>query len=251
MLRTLPALLFLCATASAQPDERPPLFQSPRRPAVPAVKQLDRAKNPIDHFLLARLEGAGLSFSPEADRLALLRRVSFDLVGLPPTIDQQEAFLKDRSPAAYLRVVERLLASPRYGERQAQHWLDLVRYAETDGFKEDAFRPDAFRYRDWVIRALNANLPYDRFIRQQLAGDELEPGNPEALIATGLNRLWPDEWNAANLEQRRQEILDDTTDTAGLVFMGLTVGCARCHDHKYDPISQKDYFRLQSFFVAI
>src|SRR5262249_27157653 len=155
--------------------------------------------------------------------------------------------LSDNRPGAYARVVDRLLASPRFGERQAQHWLDLVRYAETDGFKEDALRPDAHRYRDYIIRSFNANLPYDRFIRQQLAGDELEPDNPEALIATGFNRLWPDEYNAANLEQRRQEILDDVTETTGLVFLGLTLGCARCHDHKYDPLSQKDYFRLQAF----
>src|SRR5262249_39019131 len=162
-----------------------------------------------------------------------------------------EAFLADTPPDAYGKVVDRLLASPRYGERWAQHWLDLVRYAESDGFKADDLRPDAHKYRDYVIRAFNADLPYDRFIRQQLAGDELEPDNPEALLATGFNRLWPDEYNAANLEQRRQEILDDTTDTAGLVFLGLTVGCARCHDHKYDPLPQKEYFALQSFFAAM
>ena len=148
-------------------------------------------------------------------------------------------------------MVDRLLASPHYGERWAQHWLDLVRYAETDGFKADDLRPEAYRYRDYVIRAFNADLPYDRFVRQQLAGDELEPDNPDALIATGFNRLWPDEYNAANLEQRRQEILDDVTDTAGLVFLGLTFGCARCHDHKFDPIPQTDYYRLQAFFAPM
>ena len=134
---------------------------------------------------------------------------------------------------------------------RAQHWLDLVRYAETDGFKADEHRPAAHRYRDYVIAAFNADLPYDRFVCQQLAGDELEPDNPQALIATGLNRLWPDEYNAANLEQRRQEILDDVTDTTGAVFLGLTVGCARCHDHKFDPTSQVDYFRLQAFFAPM
>jgi hypothetical protein len=205
--------------------------------------------NPVDAFILARLEAAGLVPSAPADRLRLLRRVTFDLTGLPPTAPEQEAFLADRSPDAYRKVVDRLLASPAFGERQAQHWLDLVRYAESDGFKEDAIRPETHRYRDWVIRALNDDLPYDRFVRLQLAGDELEPGNPDALIATGYNRLYPDEYNAANLEQRRQEILDELTDTTGLVFLGLTVGCARCHDHKYDPISQKDYYRLQAFFA--
>ena len=130
-------------------------------------------------------------------------------------------------------------------------WLDLVRYAETDGFKADDLRPEAYRYRDYVIRSLNADLPYDRFVRQQLAGDELEPDNPEAIIATGFLRLWPDEYNAANLEQRRQEILDDVTDTAGLAFLGMTFGCARCHDHKFDPIPQTDYYRLQAFFAPM
>jgi hypothetical protein len=192
-----------------------------------------------------------LAFSARADKLRLLRRVTFDLTGLPPTLAEQEAFLGDAAPDAYLKVVDRLLASPRFGERWAQHWLDLVRYAESDGFKADDLRPDAHKYRDYVIRAFNADLPYDRFIRQQLAGDEMEPNNPEALLATGFLRLWPDEYNAANLEQRRQEILDDVTDTTGLVFLGLTVGCARCHDHKYDPTLQRDYFSLQAFFAPL
>ena len=170
---------------------------------------------------------------------------------MPPTLAEQDAFLADKSPDAYRKVVDRLLASPRYGERWAQHWLDLVRYAETDGFKADDLRPEAHRYRDYVIRSFNADLPYDRFVRQQLAGDELEPDNPDALIATGFTRLWPDEYNAANLEQRRQEILDDVTDTTGLAFLGLTFGCARCHDHKFDPIPQNDYYRLQAFFAPM
>ena len=177
--------------------------------------------------------------------------MTFDLTGLPPTPEEQAAFLADRSPDAYEKVVDRLLASPRYGERWAQHWLDVVRYAETDGFKEDALRPNAYNYRDYVIRAFNADLPYDRFIRQQLAGDELEPDNPEALVATGYCRLYPDEYNAANVRQRRQEILDDVTDTTGLAFLGLTIGCAHCHDHKFDPILQADYYRLQAFFAPM
>jgi hypothetical protein len=189
--------------------------------------------------------------SPRADKSPLLRRVTFDLTGLPPTVAEQEAFLTDPSADAYKKVVDRLLASPRYGERWAQHWLDLVRYAETDGFKADDLRPNAFRYRDYVIKALNEDLAYDRFVRQQLAGDELEPDNPQALIATGFNRLGPDEYNAANLEQRRQEILDDVTDVTGQVFLGLTFGCARCHDHKFDPILQTDYYCLQAFFAPM
>jgi hypothetical protein len=192
-----------------------------------------------------------LERAPQADRRTLLRRVTFDLTGLPPTLAEQQAFLADESPDAYERLVDRLLASPRYGERWAQHWLDVVRYAESDGFKADDHRPNAYRYRDYVIDALNADLPYDRFIRQQLAGDELEPENPQALIATGFNRLWPDEYNAANLEQRRQEILDDITEVTGFAFLGLTIGCARCHDHKFDPISQAEHFQLQAFFAPL
>jgi hypothetical protein len=232
-------------------DDTSAFFRAPQRPPLPAVEDKKWAVNPIDAFILSRLEAEGLAPSPRAAKLRLLRRVTFDLTGLPPTVSEQEAFLSDRSADAYRKVVERLLASPRYGERWAQHWLDLVRYAETDGFKADDLRPAAHRYRDYVIQALNADLPYDRFVRQQLAGDELEPDNPDALVATGFLRLWPDEYNAANLEQRRQEILDDVTDVTGQVFLGLTFGCARCHDHKYDPILQTDYFRLQAFFTPM
>jgi hypothetical protein len=244
-------LAALLPTTAAGAERRSRLFDPPRRPALPAVKHRAWVANPIDAFILARLEARGLAPSARAGRLRLLRRVTFDLTGLPPSLAEQEAFLKDKSPNAYRKVVERLLASPAHGERWAQHWLDLVRYAESDGFKEDALRLDAHKFRDYVIGAFNADEPFDVFVRRQLAGDELEPDNPDALIATGFNRLWPDEYNAANLEQRRQEILDDTTDTAGLVFLGLTVGCARCHDHKYDPISQKEYFRLQAFFAPM
>jgi len=226
-------------------------FRPPVRPSVPVVRNSAWVANPIDAFILHALEVKGLEPNQPADKLTLLRRVTFDLTGLAPTPDEQRAFLADESSDAYARLVDRLLDSPHYGERWAQHWLDVVRFAETDGFKEDAMRPDAYKYRDYVIRAFNADLPYDRFIRQQLAGDELEPENPDALVATGLNRLYPDESNAADVRQRRQEIRDDLTDTTGLAFLGLTVGCAQCHDHKFDPISQVDYFRLQAFFAPM
>ena len=193
----------------------------------------------------------GTFAQPPADKLTLLRRVTYDLTGLPPTPKEQADFLADQSPEAYTKVVDRLLASPRYGERWAQHWLDLVRYSETEGFKKDDVRPDAYKYRDYVIRAFNDDLPYDRFIRQQLAGDELEPNNPQALIATGLLRLYPEEVNASNIVQQRQEILDDLTENTSLAFLGLTVGCARCHDHKFDDIKQMDYYRLQACFAAV
>jgi len=255
VMRSIAALLgtclFLFLGSRAETAEKSWAFVGPKKPQTPTVKATNRVANPIDAFVLARLEAKGLTLNTPAERLTLLRRVSYDLTGLPPTVAEQEAFLNDKSPDAYRKVVERLLASPRYGERWAQHWLDLVRYAESDGFKADVHRPLAHQYRDYVIKAFNNDLPYDRFVRQQIAGDELEPDNPEALIATGLNRLWPDEDNAANLEQRRQEILDDVTDTMGQVFLGLTVGCARCHDHKYDPTSQADYYQFQSFFSAM
>ncbi len=240
------------------PGAEPPLFNAgdwpfcpPERPAIPAVACADWVANPIDAFILYKLEAKGLGPSAPADKPSLLRRVTFDLVGLPPTPDELDAFLADDGAGAYERVVDRLLDSPRYGERWAQHWLDVVRYAETDGFKADEFRPAAHKYRDYVIRAFNADLPYDRFVSQQLAGDELEPDNPEAIIATGLNRLYPDESNAADVRQRRQEIHDNLTDTTSLAFLGLTVGCAQCHDHKFDPITQVDYFRLQAFFATL
>jgi Protein of unknown function (DUF1553)/Protein of unknown function (DUF1549) len=226
-------------------------FNSPARPAVPNIASPAWAANPIDRFVAASLEKAGLHPRPEAERAALLRRVTYDLIGLPPTTAELDAFLSDKSDGAYTRVVDRLLASPRFGERWAQHWLDLVRYAETEGFKADQLRPNAFRYRDYVIDSFNNDRPFDEFIRQQIAGDELEPDNPDALVATGFLRLYPDEDNAANLFQRRQEILDDVTDTTSLACMGLTMGCAQCHDHKFDDIPQTDYYRLQAFFVSL
>ncbi len=247
LLAGLLALVF-AGRASASGSS---LFQPPRRPDAPVVRNKAWCVNPIDAFVLARLEAAGVEPSPPADKLRLLRRVTFDLTGLPPTLDEQDVFLKDDSPGAYEKVVDRLLASPHYGEHMATDWLDLVRYAESDGFKADDLRPEAYRYRDYVIRSFNADLPYDRFVRQQLAGDELEPDHADAIIATGFLRLWPDEYNAANLEQRRQEILDDVTDTTGLAFLGMTFGCARCHDHKFDPIPQTDYYRLQAFFAPM
>src|SRR5262249_26969779 len=189
----------------------------------------------------------------EGDPVTLIRRVTFDLTGLPPTPEEIRAFVKESEAnpqAAYEALVDRLLASPRYGERWALFWLDLVRYAETDGFKADDVRPVAWRFRDYAIRSLNTDKPYSRFVQEQLAGDELFPDDPDALVATGFLRHYPDEFNAVNLEQRRQEILNDITDTTAQAFLGLTLGCARCHDHKFDPIMQKDYYRIQAFFAA-
>ncbi len=251
LLATALTCLCLCSPASA--DDKPWALRTPQRPATPSVRNGAWVRNPVDAFILAKLEAAGIAPSPEADPVTLVRRVTFDLTGLPPTPQEVEEFVTAygaKPQAAYEELVDRLLASPRYGERWAMFWLDLVRFAETDGFKADDLRPDAWRYRDYVIRSLNADKPYDRFVREQVAGDELYPDDADALIATGFLRHYPDEYNAVNLEQRRQEILNDITDTTGQVFLGLTLGCARCHDHKFDPITQKDYYRFQAFFAA-
>jgi hypothetical protein len=216
---------------------------------VPPETRTPWAKTDIDRFILAKLEEKKIAPNPPADRVTLIRRVTQDLIGLPPTPEEVQAFLSDQSPDAFEKVVDRLLASPHYGERWARHWLDLARYADSEGFKSDETRPNAWRYRDYVIRSFNADKPYDRFVKEQIAGDELYPGDPDALIATGFNRHFPDESNAANIMQRRQELLNDVTDVAGYTFLGLTIACARCHDHKFDPILQKDYYRLQAFFA--
>jgi hypothetical protein len=223
-------------------------FQPVKKSPVPAVKNEQWAKTPIDSFVLAKLEEAGLQPNPPADRLTLLRRATIDMTGLPPTQEEIQQFLSDNSPNAWEKVVDRLLASPAYGERWARHWLDVARYADSNGFKADETRPNIWRYRDYVIDAFNSDKPYDRFIKEQIAGDELYPGDPDALVAMGFNRNWIDETNAAALFTRRQETLDDMTTATGEAFLGLTFGCARCHNHKFDPILQKDYYRLQAFF---
>ena len=236
-------------------------FQPVRRPSPEDAETRGRgdagkaaapraATNPIDAFIRARLAQEGLAPAPPASRETLLRRVTLDLIGLPPTTAEIDAFVADRSPHAFERVIDRLLASPHYGERWGRHWLDLARFAETDGFEHDAVRPNAWRYRDYVVRAFNADKPYDRFIREQIAGDELYPGEPDALIATAFNLLGPDMVDSADQIQRRRNTLNDMTDTTALAFLGLTMGCARCHDHKFEPISQRDYYSLQAFFAS-
>jgi hypothetical protein len=224
-------------------------FQKVVNPPVPAVANKAWVRNPVDSFILAKLEEKGIAPSREADKATLLRRLSLDLIGLPPTPEELQAFLSDASTNAYEKQVERLLASPRYGERWGRHWLDLARYADSNGFKADETRPHVWRYRDYVIKSFNQDKPYDRFVREQIAGDEMFPGDLDAKVAVGFNRHFPDESNAANIMQRRQELLNDITDTVGATFLGMTVGCARCHDHKFDPILHKDYYRLSAFFA--
>ena len=224
-------------------------FQPVKKSPAPAVKDKAWVKTPIDAFILAKLEENKLRPNPRADKLTLLRRVTIDMTGLPPTQEEIQAFLSDKSPDAWEKVVDRLLASPAYGERWGRHWLDVARYADSNGFKADETRPNVWRYRDYVIKAFNDDKPYDRFVKEQIAGDELYPGNPEALAAMGFNRHWIDETNAPDLFERRHQTLDDMTTVTGVAFLGMTFGCARCHDHKFDPILTKDYYRLQAFFA--
>jgi uncharacterized protein DUF1549/uncharacterized protein DUF1553/cytochrome c/concanavalin A-like lectin/glucanase superfamily protein len=225
-------------------------FQPVREPAIPRVGE-GWAKNPIDRFVFQKLKSAGLTPAAEAHKGTLIRRAYFDLTGLPPAPGEIDAFVADASPDAYEKLIDRLLASPRYGERYARHWLDLVRYADSDGYRIDDYRPHAWRYRDYVIKSFNEDKPYDRFVQEQLAGDELFPGDPEALIATGYLRHWIYEYNNRDVRGHWTTILNDITDTTGDVFLGLGVQCARCHDHKFDPILQKDYYRLQAFFAPL
>jgi Protein of unknown function (DUF1549)/Protein of unknown function (DUF1553)/Planctomycete cytochrome C len=223
----------------------------PSMPHAALGSSTEWSRNPIDAFVLSALFQHGLAPAPGADKPTLIRRATFDLTGLPPTPEEVDAFLADASSEAYERLVDRLLASPRYGQRWGQHWLDLVRYAESDGFRQDAVRQEAWRFRDYVVRAFNIDKPYDRFLTEQLAGDELDCDDPELKIATGYYRLGPYEYNQRNVRGQWADILNEITDVTGEVFLGLSFGCARCHDHKFDPILQKDYYRLQAFFAPL
>ena len=216
---------------------------------MPAVKGKKWVRTPIDAFVLAKLEEKHLAPSPDTGRAAFIRRASLDTLGVIPTPEAVKAFVSDRSPDAYEKLVDSLLASPHHGERLARHWLDLARYADSTGFQNDKTRANMFRYRDYVIDSFNQDKPYDQFTKEQLAGDELGPDNQQDLIATGFLAGYPDNYNSRDLVQRKYQITTDMTDTVGQVFLAQTVGCARCHDHKFDKISQKEYFQLQSFFA--
>jgi len=226
-------------------------FQKPLRAATPALDD-PWIRTPIDAFILDALRAKGLKPSPPLDRERLLRRVTLDLTGLPPTPGESDLFLRDPSPEAYEKLVDWLLRSPHYGERWGLRWLDVVRYADTNGYEVDGERPHAWRYRDYVVDSFHRDKPYDRFLMEQLAGDELWPGDPEALIATGFHRAGPIHLVSGNQdeEMNRQEVLTELTGAIGSVFLGLTVGCARCHNHKFDPIPQSDYYRLQAILAA-
>lgn len=224
-------------------------FKPPVRPGVPPVTDTRWIRNEIDAFILARLEAQKINPSPEADRYTLIRRLSLDLTGLPPTLEQIQFFENDKSPQAYDRLVEQFLSSPRFGEQWARHWLDLARYADTDGYEKDFYRPHAWRWRNWVIDSINRDQPFDEFTREQLAGDLLPKATLEQKVATGFNRnnLLNRE-GGVDIEEDRCKIVVDRVSTLGTVWLGLTVGCAECHTHKYDPITQKEFYQLYTFF---
>jgi hypothetical protein len=227
-------------------------FQRVVRPDPPQATRADWTRSDIDRFVLARLESEGLAPAPESDRTSWLRRVSFDLVGLPPSPEEVERFAGDGRADAFERVVDELLASPRHGERWAQHWLDVVRYADTHGFEVNTERPHAWPYRDYVIRAFNSDTPYDRFVREQIAGDALGEDAATGFLVTA-SVLLPGQIGADDVSKRlaRQDALDEIVVNIGQTFLGLSVGCARCHDHKFDPISARDYYAMQAFVAGV
>ena len=241
-------------TTTVVPDEARRFwsFQPLRRVEPPAVKDVPFCKTPVDRFLLAKLEAAKLKPNRAVERRQLVRRAYFDLIGLPPTLAELEAALKDQSADWFEKIVDRLLASPHYGERWGRHWLDLARYAESHGFEHDTDRPTAYHFRDFVIRALNDDLPYHTFVKWQIAGDEYEPDNPLALAATGFLAagVHSTQITKKEVEKDRYDELDDMTQTVSTAMLGLTIGCARCHDHKFDPFPQRDYYRMLSTFTT-
>jgi hypothetical protein len=269
-LRLMAASVAMLAIASPVVRASEPLwwsFRKPGHPSPPVVKESGWTQNPIDAFVLAKLEEKGLPHAPLADRRTLIRRVYFDLVGLPPLPDKVERFLKDPDPKAYAHLIDELLSSKQYGERWGRHWLDVARYADTGGYETDIYFKNAWRYRDYVVKSFNDDKPYDRFVQEQLAADELWPDNLdldggfqvppekqrhlEARIGTGLFALGT-QIHESNMEPRKAtyERLTDWVDTTGSAFLGLTIGCARCHDHKFDPLTQLDYYGLQAVFAG-
>ncbi len=246
---------FPAVTTTAGPDPTKHwAFRPVIRPSAPTVRDTRWPKSDLDRFVLAKLEAAGLKPAPRADKRTLIRRATFDLTGLPPTPAEIEAFLNDDSPEAYARVVDRLLASPAYGERWGRHWLDVARYADSNGLDENVAHGNAWRYRDYVIRAFNSDKPYDRFLTEQIAGDLLPAPTPairnEDLIATGFLALGPKVLAEPDEKKMEMDIVDEQIDTLGRAVMGLTLGCARCHDHKFDPITAADYYALAGMFVS-
>lgn len=232
-------------------------FQPVTRPTIPRVQHDPWARNPIDRWVLARLEAKGLGPSPPADRRTLIRRLAFDLLGLPPSPEEVDAFVRDPAPDAYEHLVDRYLNSPHFGVRWARHWLDVARFGESNGFEFDEFRPNAWPYRDWVVDSFNHDLPYDEFVRLQLAGDVLRPNDPKAVQAAGFlvagayDSVGQTQQSEAMRRVVRQDELEDMVSTVGQTFLGLTVHCARCHDHKFDPVRQVEYYRLTAALAGV
>ncbi len=227
-------------------------FVAPRRPQLPAVSNAAWMRNPIDRFVLARLDREHLTPSPEAPKATLLRRISLDLIGLPPSPEELASFLADRRPDAYERAIDRLLASPHFGEKWARHWLDLARYADSDGYESDLARPHAWRYRHWVIEALNRDMPFDEFTIEQIAGDLLPRASIDQRVATGFHRnALTNREGGVDTEEFRIAQVIDRTNAVGTTWLGLTVGCAQCHDHKFDPLTQREYYQLFAFFNSM
>ena len=238
------------STPAAESDDALWSVQPIARPPLPHVNRAAWCKTPIDHFILARLQGQGWEPAAPVSRAKLIRRATFDLWGLPPTPEAVRRFVADESPDALERLVDHLLASPRYGERWARYWLDLVRFAETNGYERDALKPGAWRYRDWVIDSLNADKPYDRFVIEQLAGDELPDATDETRIATGFLRIGTFDDEPNDKLRYKYEQLDDLIHATSTAFLAITLKCARCHDHKFDAIPQTDYYAMLNFFIG-
>ncbi|HEV8063049.1 MAG TPA: DUF1549 and DUF1553 domain-containing protein [Gemmataceae bacterium] len=223
-------------------------FQPLARPAIPTVRNVSWARSPIDAFILSKLERRGWQPAPPVDKRAFLRRLYLDLTGLPPTPAEMDAFLADQSPNAVTSQIDDLLGRPGYGERWGRHWLDLVRYAESNGYERDGVKPSAWRYRDYALRSFNADKPYDRFVLEQLAGDELPDADAESMFGLGFTRLGPWDDEPADPMEDRFDQLDDMVSTTAQAFLGMTLGCARCHNHKFEPLSQLDYYRMVAIF---
>ena len=253
---TLESFAAVAAEAAAEPrparsSQSQPhwAYQPVARPALPAVQDKKWVRSPIDTLVLAQLEAKNIKPSADADKATLIRRVTLDTWGIIPTPEEVKAFVDDKSPKAYEKLVDRLLASPRYGERWGRRWLDLTRHADSDGYNTDGTRPNMWRYRDYVIKAFNDDKPYNTFIKEQLAGDELWPDRKDALVATGFLRNFPDEINARDLNLKKQEVGNDLADTVSSVFLATTANCAQCHNHKFDKFTQKEYYQLQAYFA--